>query len=116
MPEDHFKIWLSLLGLQNTPNASLHRGKTPSTSVLIYDYKQSAGALGNAEYSFIYIYIYIKVVVVGPKKEKGYIFKNIRSAKRFVFFEFIYFVLTYVLRVKQTKVNTPHERRTTTPI
>ena len=38
------------------------------------------------------------MVVVGPKKELGYILIG-KSTKRFVFFEFIYLVLTYVLYI-----------------
>ena len=47
-------------------------------------------------YMRLHIYIYI-MFVVDPKKEEKYIFKTGRSTKRFVFFEFIYIVLTYVL-------------------
>ena len=46
-------------------------------------------------YIYIYIYIYKKMVVLGPKKESGYILR--RSTKKFLFFKLIYFVLIYVI-------------------
>ena len=49
-------FWSSRLGQQNTPTASLQRGKTPPNECPGYDMKQSDGqALGNAEYPFIAI-------------------------------------------------------------
>ena len=41
----------------------------------------------------------MKMVVVGLKKKIRIYFKIRTSTKRFVFFEFIYFVLTYVLYI-----------------
>ena len=51
-------------------------------------------------YIYIYIYIYFKYNVCCRSKERIRIYFKIgRSTKRFVFFEFIYFVLTYVLYI-----------------